>query len=1119
MMKKRFLSILLSLCMVLALFPVTVFAEEGTQEAPVCTCETACGAETMNAECMVCGAEGASPESCGKYEAPAAEPEDEPEAEPVKEPEEEPRKEPQEASQEPTPAEQVQALINALPAAEAITAENRGSVEAQLTAIDLAKASLSEAELAALDFTGYDAAIAALNALDGMTGAEAPEPVDDTDDLQSLLNNPTAGKPVTLNKDYTITKTLQVNVDVTLDLNGHVIEMTETDTMIQVNAGKSLTLMDSQPKATHTDDSLPAGGLLSRPTLQADGKWFTSGVIVNGSLTMTGGTIYIHRYDDYGGGVYVGSSGSFTMTGGAIYGSLAGSGGGGVYVSGGRFTMNGGAIHDCKASHNGGGVYVVSDGSFTINDGAIYGCIAGMDGGGVCVSGGSFTMTGGAIYGCESYMHGGGVGIYGYSFTMTGGAIYDCSADNSLCQAIRAYADAKIYANGGTIEGTVHSLGQIQNTATSGCTRFYGEVMNYGTISGGIYYGGIMENFGAVSKPYYTVSFDLNGGSGSVPTQWFVNIDTAPALKPANPTKEGYTFTGWYKGDTPYDFTKPVKENITLTAQWVVSSISVDTEAELQEALDHGIPSIQLLGDIRLTSMLDLSDKAVTLDLNGHTLKGSIKLADSSAAPESSLTLIDSDPAGGGVLDGKIELTNGSNGSASHLYANGGTITGAVSLNSYVAKLFCTSDTPTAIKGNAGNYGEIHGGIFYAGVKTESIKENTVTFMRNGSRYALEVVAEGSKVVAPIEPAAPEGMVFTGWYTDEALTQRYEFGGALPGSITLYAGYMPVTYTVTYDPGAYGKGSIDADTKIHDVNLTLSSKTFTRKYYVQTGWSETDGGTKAYDLGGIYSANADVTLYPVWEEKIVTVTAPFTITVALGDAGVPGETDFELAVIDGGGNELFFEDVEVTGTIVTTDGAGSYDGAITFTGPLKELNAMLLEGAFVWQYDDEEEGWTYDDTVWGLGLYQENDVYGVRIFRTVCEEDGEYNLDFDSGTFDRMRFTNTYTAHAYELKFDENNHWDECSGCHDQQNGEPHRFGDWKVTKKATETTKGEKERTCSVCDYTETKEIPKLSGKYSPQTGDNSNLTLWIVLFAASTGVVIGTGVYSLRRKNSRRK
>ena len=183
------------------------------------------------------------------------------------------------------------------------------------------------------------------------------------------------------------------------------------------------------------------------------------------------------------------------------------------------------------------------------------------------------------------------------------------------------------------------------------------------------------------------------------------------------------------------------------------------TEAELQEALDQGIPSIQLMGDIRLTSTLDLSDKAVTLDLNGHTLKGSIKLADSSAAPESSLTLIDSDPAGGGVLDGKIELTNGSNGSASHLYANGGTITGAVSLNSYVAKLFCTSDTPTAIKGNAGNYGEIHGGIFYAGVKTESIKENTVTFMRNGSRYALEVVSEGSKVAAPIEPAAPGGRV------------------------------------------------------------------------------------------------------------------------------------------------------------------------------------------------------------------------------------------------------------------------------------------------------------------------------------------------------------------------
>ena len=69
-MKKRLLSILLMCCMVLTLLPTTAFATGGADEPPVCTCETACTAESMNAGCAVCGAAGASVESCAKYAAP-----------------------------------------------------------------------------------------------------------------------------------------------------------------------------------------------------------------------------------------------------------------------------------------------------------------------------------------------------------------------------------------------------------------------------------------------------------------------------------------------------------------------------------------------------------------------------------------------------------------------------------------------------------------------------------------------------------------------------------------------------------------------------------------------------------------------------------------------------------------------------------------------------------------------------------------------------------------------------------------------------------------------------------------------------------------------------------------
>ena len=47
-MKKRLLSILLMCCMVLTLLPTAAFAEESTETPPVCSCETACTAESMN---------------------------------------------------------------------------------------------------------------------------------------------------------------------------------------------------------------------------------------------------------------------------------------------------------------------------------------------------------------------------------------------------------------------------------------------------------------------------------------------------------------------------------------------------------------------------------------------------------------------------------------------------------------------------------------------------------------------------------------------------------------------------------------------------------------------------------------------------------------------------------------------------------------------------------------------------------------------------------------------------------------------------------------------------------------------------------------------------------------
>ena len=329
-------------------------------------------------------------------------------------------------------------------------------------------------------------------------------------------------------------------------------------------------------------------------------------------------------------------------------------------------------------------------------------------------------------------------------------------------------------------------------------------------------------------------------------------------------------------------------------------------------------------------------------------------------------------------------------------------------------------------------------------------------------------------------------------------------------------------YTITYDGGE--DSDPVTDVKTHGKDLTLRGETFTMDGFVQTGWVDKETGA-IYDLGATYDEDRDATLYPYWE-KLVTVTAPFTTTVALGDAGEPGETTFMLYLIDGTGNKLTYDDQYFFAEI-TTDGAGSYSGAMTITATGEWLYDMLYEGAFIWQYDGEEDGWTYDDTVWGVRLYMpevaaravDEASYELLLYPTYVMSDGSFNLDLNAGPVEEMTFTNTYTAHAYALKHDATHHWDECA-CKDVQNKELHKYGDWKVTKEATQTAKGEKEHTCTICGYTEKAEIAKLSSSKSttnvttPSTGDSNPLAMWMTLLFAGAAVVLVTMVQSKKKK-----
>ena len=157
-------------------------------------------------------------------------------------------------------------------------------------------------------------------------------------------------------------------------------------------------------------------------------------------------------------------------------------------------------------------------------------------GGGIYVrKGGTLLMRGGNIVGCTA-REGGGIYVEdGGRFEMSAGTITGCTAGQE---------------EGKTANGVFIAAGG-RFTQSPGA-QITGEVI------------------GA-----YTVTFQSEGGS-EVASQIRAN---APAARPADPTKEGHTFIGWYNGESEWNFETPVTEKLTLTAKWQINryTITFDT--------------------------------------------------------------------------------------------------------------------------------------------------------------------------------------------------------------------------------------------------------------------------------------------------------------------------------------------------------------------------------------------------------------------------------------------------------------------------------------------------------------------------------------------------------------
>ena len=400
---------------------------------------------------------------------------------------------------------------------------------------------------------------------------------------------------ITLKNDIAIGTTLTVLRKVTLDLNGYVLKMTGSGSVIILDNKSGitgdLTLIDSNPTAEH------------KFKVNGAEPW-----VLDDSGTET---VY--------GGIITGGTGSRIFFSNGVEG-------GGVIIGSGALTMNGGNIVGCIANE-GGGLFL-SDGSFTMNAGSIVGC-----------STPNRLTTGEAFHG----------GIYAFGpmanidttgvITLTGGLI-----KNNGRYAINAAYMTTIYANGGEVYGGVHLNQACKITCLAednGITAFKGKTVIGGTssvnpshVDWGLFYGGLYIygnttgvivtykdgdseyakqvlpsgtlatrpdalaatpgcTFGGWNKAdgtawdyasdkvtdnitlyakwaanTYTITFDTAGGSEIAPiTQDYGTVITAPEA----PTREGYTFIGW---DQEIPTTMPA-ENMTVTAQWEINQYTI----------------------------------------------------------------------------------------------------------------------------------------------------------------------------------------------------------------------------------------------------------------------------------------------------------------------------------------------------------------------------------------------------------------------------------------------------------------------------------------------------------------------------------------------------------------
>lgn len=533
-MKKRLFSILTALCLCLSMLPTAAFAEGSTEEPPVCICETACTAEIMNAECSVCGAEGALTENCIEYVRSADGTMTHPKGEPV-----------------PLNSEGENALANATEE-EVRTAETLSAAIANpnVSTVKLAanidfRGTLTVTRTVTLDLNGFTLKFTnpdqisittygrnssytekfpigilvesqgiqsgQLTLADGSEAATGRLEMTGVDDNAIFV---TDGE-LTMTGG-TITNSYSGEIGYAPKMTGiGILRGKASMTGGRIEKQKQMGMWVCASTFTMGGNAVISGcgtaadmtssvggGVLVNDNYVPYWQGSTERTIIPSYFTLEGGAKIENCAAKYGGGVSVGDNCIFTMTGGSITGCTAYMEGGGVVTEGYGpgstsedikpvFIMSGGSISDCKAGDTyggtGGGVSVggriagaIGLSMFKMTGGTITRCKAAV-GGGVNIQGSSsFTMTNGSITDCEGLL-GGGVVLRQASdviaptmFTMTDGSI-------TGCKAVYNEDDSNSARGGGVYMGSGCQLAMSGNARITGCEAARSGSGIYGT--------------------------------------------------------------------------------------------------------------------------------------------------------------------------------------------------------------------------------------------------------------------------------------------------------------------------------------------------------------------------------------------------------------------------------------------------------------------------------------------------------------------------------------------------------------------------------------------------------------------------------------------------------------